>query len=74
MFKFFLFGFVCIGQGIEQECLRVASEINHSSYVECNDYYQMVKDVLSDLKGYITMNFTCIEAASLEDITYKKDT
>ena len=74
MLKFFLVGFVCIGQGVEQECLRVASELNHSSFFECNDYFQMVQEDLSDLEGYITMNFTCVEAASLEDILYKQDT
>tara|TARA_R100000388_G_scaffold30926_2_gene24203 strand:- start:217 stop:441 length:225 start_codon:yes stop_codon:yes gene_type:complete len=74
MLKFFLVGWVCIGTGIDQSCLRVASEITHATYPECNDYYEMVQGDLNDLDDYITLSFSCVQAASLEDVLYKKET
>ena len=74
MLKFFLIGWGCIGMGVDQSCLRVASEITHPNYEECNDYYQWVQEDLTDLTEYVTMSFNCVQAASLEDILYKQDT
>ena len=74
MLKFFLIGWVCIGTGIDQNCLRVASEVTHANYEDCNEYYQWVQDDLIDLTGYVSMSFNCVQAASLEDILYKQDT
>ena len=73
MLKFFLIGWVCIGMGVDQKCIRVGSEINHSTFEECNNYYKMVREDLSDLEDEIIMNFFCVQAASLEDLTYKRD-
>ena len=74
MLKFFLIGWVCIGMGVDQSRLRVASEVTHPNYEECNDYYQWVQEDLTDLTEYVTMSFNCVQAASLEDILYKQDT
>ena len=74
MLKFFLIGWVFIGMGVDQSCLRVASEVTHPNYEECNDYYQWVQEDLTDLTEYVTMSFNCVQAASLEDILYKQDT
>jgi hypothetical protein len=74
MLKFFLIGWVCIGTGVDQNCLRVASEVTHVNYEECNEYYQWVREDLLDLTEYVRMSFNCVQAASLEDILYKQDT
>ena len=74
MLKFFLIGWVCIGMGVDQKCLRVASEVTHANYEDCNEYYQWVQEDLMDLEGYVPLSFNCVQAASLEDILYKQDT
>ena len=74
MLKYFLIGWMCVGMGVDQKCLRVASEVTHPDYEECNEYYQWVQEDLMDLEGYVTLSFNCVQAASLEDVLYKEDT
>lgn len=74
MLKFFLIGWVCIGLGQDKKCLRMASEIVHDTYDDCNGYFKMVKEDLSDLDDYITMEFNCVQAGSIEDTLYKIET
>lgn len=73
MLKFFLIGWICVGLGQNQKCIRVGSEINHPTFEECNSYYKTVREDLSDLEDEIVMNFVCVQAASLEDLTYKRN-
>lgn len=67
MLKFFLVGWVCIGGVSNETCVRMGSEVIHSSYQECNQYYQTVTYKLQDLKD-VTLKFTCVEAGLIEDV------
>lgn len=68
MLKFFLVGWVCVGvAGIDQQCVRMGSEVVFPNYEECNEYYQTATHDLRDLKT-VEMNFTCVQAGLLEDI------
>ena len=73
MLKFFLVGWICIVLAENQKFIRVSSEINHPTFEECNSYYKAVREDLSDLEDEIVMNFVCVQAASLEDLTYKRN-
>ena len=67
MLKFFLVGWVCLGTpGIDYQCVRMASEVVHSDYQSCNEYYQLVKQDFPDEK--IEWKFTCVQAGLLEDV------
>ena len=65
--KYFLIGWVCIGSGFEQQCLRNVSEVTFPDYEECNQYYNLVTEDLRDLDT-VKINFTCVQAATLEDL------
>ena len=67
MLKFFLVGWVCVGTGLDQQCVRMGSEVVFSSYEECNQYYVEATHDLKDLKT-VDLNFTCVQAGLLEDI------
>lgn len=66
MLKFFLVGWICIGQGVEQKCVRMASEIIHDSYDDCNQYFSVVREEMTDLID-VKLQFTCVEAGLLEE-------
>jgi len=66
MLKFFLVGWVCLGQGIEEKCVRMASEVVHDTYESCNEYYQLVTTDLADTGA--ELNFTCVQAGLIEDV------
>jgi len=66
MLKFFLVGWVCLGQGIEEKCVRMASEVVHDTYGSCNEYYQLVATDLADTGA--ELNFTCVQAGLIEDV------
>jgi len=66
MLKFFLVGWVCLGQGIEEKCVRMASEVVHDTYESCNEYYQLVATDLADTGA--ELNFTCVQAGLIEDL------
>ncbi len=66
MLKFFLVGWVCLGQGIEEKCVRMASEVVHDTYESCNEYYQLVATDLADTGA--ELNFTCVQAGLIEDV------
>mgnify|MGYP003109535118 FL=1 len=74
MLKYFLIGWMCVGTGMDKKCLRVASEVTHPNYEECNEYYQWVQNDVAEMDGYVTLLFNCVQAASLEDILYKQET
>mgnify|MGYP003119810580 CR=1 FL=1 len=68
MLKFFLLGFVCIGAGSDQKCVRVGSEVIFNNYEECAQYFDVVqKDVIARDKT-VSMNFTCVSSGVLEDL------
>jgi len=66
MLKFFLVGWVCLAQGIEEKCVRMASEVVHDTYESCNEYYQLVATDLADTGA--ELNFTCVQAGLIEDV------
>ena len=66
MLKFFLVGWVCLGQGIEEKCVRMASEVVHDTYESCNEYYQLIATDLADTRA--ELNFTCVQAGLIEDV------
>ena len=66
MMKWFLIGWICLGQGSEQICVRMGSEIIHDSYENCNQYFQVLREEFSDVET-LKMNFTCVNGGLLED-------
>jgi len=66
LLKFFLVGWICIGQGVEQKCVRMASEVIHDSYEDCNQYFSVVRGEMLDLID-VKLQFTCVEAGLLEE-------
>lgn len=66
MLKWFLIGWVCLGQGVEQKCVRMASSIVHNSYEECNQFFETVREEMNDVET-LKLRFTCVEAGLLED-------
>jgi hypothetical protein len=65
--KFFLVGWVCIGTGLDTQCVRMGSEVIFDTYQECNEYYQLARSDLSNLKD-TELKFTCVQAGLLEDV------
>jgi hypothetical protein len=65
--KFFLVGWVCIGTGLDKQCVRMGSEVIFDTYEECNEYYQLARSDLSNLKD-TELKFTCVQAGLLEDV------
>lgn len=65
--KFFLIGWICLGVGIDEKCVRMGSEVIHPSYELCNEYYTIVREEFSDIKD-LQMSFTCVQAGLLEDL------
>jgi len=66
MLKFFLVGWVCLGQGVDYKCVRMASEVVHPTYESCNEYYQLVATDLVDTGA--ELNFSCVQAGLIEDL------
>jgi len=67
MLKWFLVGWVCIGEGVDQKCVRMASSIIHPSLEECQQFYGTVQEELQDLDNHVDLNFHCVQATILED-------
>ena len=67
MLKFFLVGWVCIGTGLDKQCVRMGSEVIFDTYEECNEYYQLARSDLSNLKD-TELKFTCVQAGLIEDV------
>jgi hypothetical protein len=65
--KFFLIGWICLGVGIDEKCVRMGSEVIHPSYELCNEYYTIIREEFSDVKD-LKMSFTCVQAGLLEDL------
>jgi hypothetical protein len=65
--KWFLVGWVCLGFGVDQECVRMGSEVIHETYQSCNEYYQAVTQKVRDLES-VTLKFTCVQAGQIEDL------
>lgn len=55
-----------MGQGTEQKCVRMGSEIVHDSYETCDQYFQILREEFSDVET-LKMHFTCVNAGLLED-------
>jgi len=68
MLKFFLLGFVCIGAGSDQKCVRVGSEVIFNNYEECAQYFDVVQKDITTRDKTVTMNFTCVSSGVLEDL------
>ena len=65
--KWFLVGWVCLGLGVDQQCVRMGSEVIHETYQSCNEYYQAVTQKIRDLES-VTLKFTCVQAGQIEDL------
>jgi len=68
MLKFFLLGFVCIGAGYDQKCVRVGSEVIFNTYEECAQYFDIVQKDITSRDETVAMNFTCVSSGVLEDL------
>ena len=68
MLKFFLVGWVCIGVGYDQKCVRVGSEVIFESFEECSQYYVVVSKDLYSRDETIEMKFHCVSSGVLEDL------
>ena len=67
MLKWFLVGWLCLGQGTEQKCVRMASSIIHPTVEDCKQFYATVYEELSDLEGHVSLDFHCVQSAVIED-------
>ena len=67
MLKFFLIGWICVGFGYDQKCVRVGSEVIFESYEECAQYYGVVSKVLYDRDESVSMKFHCVSSGLVED-------
>ena len=67
MLKFFLVGWVCIGTELDKQCVRMGSEVIFNTYEECNEYYQLARSDLSNIRD-TELKFTCVQAGLLEDV------
>ena len=65
--KFFLVGWVCLGLSVDMQCVRMGSEVIHDTYEQCNEYYKLVAQDISDLET-VTLKFTCVQAGLIEDV------
>ena len=54
MLKWLLVGWMCTGAGEQQVCLRMASEVVHESFDQCDQYYGVVAEELRDPYIYFT--------------------
>jgi hypothetical protein len=45
----------------------MGSEVIFDTYEECNEYYQLARSDLSNLKD-TELKFTCVQAGLLEDV------
>ena len=48
MLKWLLVGWMCTGAGEQQICLRMASEVVHDSFDQCDEYYGVVAEELEN--------------------------
>ena len=65
MLKWLLVGWMCTGAGEQQVCLRMASEVVHASYDQCNQYYGVIAEELRD--PGISLQFDCVQVYIIED-------
>jgi len=66
--KWLLVGWACIGQGVEQKCVKLASEVIHDTYENCSQYYDVIQDDLLSRDNSIVLNFNCVQTGVLEDL------
>ena len=45
----------------------MGSEVIHDTYEQCNEYYTLVVQDISDLDE-VTLKFTCVQAGLIEDV------
>tara|TARA_B100001248_G_C27199905_1_gene370758 strand:+ start:411 stop:614 length:204 start_codon:yes stop_codon:yes gene_type:complete len=65
MLKWLLVGWMCTGVGQEKVCLRMASEVIHENFDQCDQYYGVIAE---DLRApNITLQFDCVQAYIVED-------
>jgi len=65
MLKWLLVGWMCTGVGQEQVCLRMASEVIHEEFGQCDQYYGVIAEALR--APGIVLNFECVQAYIVED-------
>lgn len=72
MLKFFMIGFLCIqgSQNVENDCVRMASEMVYYDYDTCFQQIQIYKEDFSDLDedNRIAIEFSCVPSYLIEDI------
>jgi len=65
MLKWLLVGWMCTGVGQEKVCLRMASEVIHDNFEQCDQYYGVIAEELR--APNITLQFDCVQAYIVED-------
>ena len=65
MLKWLLVGWMCTGVGQEKVCLRMASEVIHENFDQCDQYYGVIAEELR--APNITQQFDCVQAYIVED-------
>jgi|TARA_E500000318_G_C3555134_1_gene210741 hypothetical protein len=65
MLKWLLVGWMCTGVGQEKVCLRMASEVIHENFDQCDQYYGVIAEELR--APNITLQFDCVQAYIVED-------
>ncbi len=68
MLKWFLVGWVCVSVASEHKCLRMASEVVHPTLEECQQYYGVFFEELTNNTIIKSIDFHCVQASILEDL------
>jgi hypothetical protein len=67
MLKWFLVGWLCLGEGVDQSCVRMASSIIHPTVEDCQQFYATVQSELNDLGDHVELDFHCVQTTIIED-------
>tara|TARA_X000001382_G_scaffold106982_1_gene82532 strand:- start:90 stop:305 length:216 start_codon:yes stop_codon:yes gene_type:complete len=66
MLKFFLIGWACVYSGNDTNCVRMGSEVVHTSLESCQQYYKLILEDASKTEG-VEMNLKCVSSGLVED-------
>ena len=70
MFKFFLIGWACVSSGVEKQCVRMGSEVIHTSIESCQQHYELILKEILKVED-VTVNLNCVSSGVIEDYLLK---
>jgi hypothetical protein len=70
MLKFFLVGWACVSSGVGEQCVRMGSEVIHTSLESCQQHYELILKEISKNEG-VTVSLNCVSSGVIEDYLLK---